>query len=100
MGLLNYKRVCRYPSKIVPPWDRHTLIKWNSTMEPFVLPKQLLSLVSTHLHQWRSHAGARWGTLGHVPQQLEAVPQQLEAMPHRCSADSSVVDRKSSAKWS
>ena len=39
-------------------------------------------------------------TQGHVPQQLEAVPQQLEAVPHRCSADSSVVDRESSAKWS
>ena len=36
--------------------------------------------------QWRSHA---WGTLGYVP-------QQLEAAPHRCSADSSVVDRESS----
>ena len=40
-----------------------------------------------------SGVAARWGTLGHVPQQLEAVP-------HRCSADSSVVDRESSAKWS
>ena len=33
-------------------------------------------------------SGPRWGTLGHVPWQLQAVP-------HQCRADSSVVDRES-----
>ena len=56
----------------------------NFLLDPGLKYVTLYSGVAT-----QGHAGAR-----------APATRELEAVPHRCSADSSVVDRESSAKWS